>query len=105
LSTSWCGAFVGWVLKQAGLLDPKELRPALLEAENWNQFGQKGDGQPGELCLVDEGRGIHHVAFLIEIDAQGRHWLLGGNQGGNGIGGVTLVPFAKANTYTFRKLD
>lgn len=104
-NTSWCGAFVGWVLKQAGLLDPNTLQPALLTAANWTQFGQQGDGKPGELCLVDFGSGIHHVAFLIEIDALGRHWLLGGNQGDTGVGGVTLIPFSSLkNKYTFRKV-
>lgn len=105
MTTSWCGAFVGWVLKQARVLDPAQPRPELLEAAKWAGFGQQGVGRPGELCLVNDGSGIHHVAFLIDIDPQGRHWLLGGNQGGIGIGGVTLIPFSsQKNTFMFRKV-
>lgn len=104
VKTSWCGAFVGWVLMQAGRLDTKR-HPALLKAEKWLDFGAPGTGEHGEICIVDTGAGPHHVAFLIEIDAEGRHWLLGGNQGDTGLGGVSLVPFKASNKFTFRTVS
>lgn len=104
--TKWCGAFVGWVLKQDKRLDPQTLRPDLLEAMNWNGYGTKrAVGQHGDICIVTMENGQHHVALLIEIDAQGRHWLLGGNQGKTGGGGVTLVPFKSTNTFLYRAVS
>ena len=96
-ATSWCGAFVGWVLMQADRLDPSRPRPELLAAAGWARFDRAGKGKPGDICMVSEAGNIHHVAFLIGIDAEGRHWLLGGNQSG----AVTLVAFKAQLAFTY----
>lgn len=96
-SISWCGAFVGWVLYRAGKFPDAKPRPELLRAAAWKAYNASAQGMPGDICVVDD----HHVAFLIETDAQGRRWLLGGNQGPGGAGGVTLVAFKPTNNFTF----
>lgn len=96
-STSWCGGFAGWVLYRAGKFPDGAPRPHLLEAHRWRDYGTATTGSPGDICIVDN----YHVGFLIEIDGEGRHWLLGGNQGNTGLGTVSLVSFKAINRFTY----
>ena len=97
-SVAWCGAFVGWVLHRAGKFPDAKPRPDLLRAAAWKTFKPSAQGSAGDICIV----GDHHVAFLVETDTQGRgYWLLGGNQGPGGAGGVTLVLFKAAGDFSF----
>jgi len=104
--TPWCGAFVGWVLGKAGLLAAPDLRcpvSDLLRAANWLGYGgpvAAGTEQCGDICVVETGGNQHHVGFWIDGDAT-RFWLLGGNQGKTGSGGVTLVAWRRS-AYPFK---
>jgi len=116
--TSWCGAFAGWVLEQAGMLDKllatqqgsvKVSKLDLRTAKCWCSLGNErttGDPQPGDICVVQTGKdkgATYHVAFVAEYDSQlKRPWVIGGNQGG--VGGVTLVRYAPTGQ-TFRYFD
>lgn len=101
--TPWCGAFLGWVMSQAGLLDAnwQQGKALLMLALNWQDFGAAVDLpasnpssalQPGDVCVLRTPGG-HHVGPWIANDAQ-RARVVGGNQGQSGTNGVTLVPWA-----------
>lgn len=100
--TPWCGAFVGWVMTQAQLLDAnwKQDKDLLMRALNWKDFGSAVDmsalnppnvPQVGDICVLQTAAG-HHVGIWVAGDAR-QGWILGGNQGQSGSGGVTLVPW------------
>lgn len=99
--TAWCGAFVAWVLIRSGRLAAGKSHEHLLKAAQWKLSGTPTTGKRGDICMVDFGKGIHHVAFLIEIDALGGHWLLGGNQGSSTPDAVTLARFTQASSFTY----
>lgn len=98
--TPWCGAFVGWVMTQAQLLDAnwKQDKALLMRALNWKDFGSAVDlstsnppnvPQVGDICVIQTATG-HHVGIWAAGDSK-QGWILGGNQGQSGSGGVTIV--------------
>ena len=101
--TPWCGAFAGWVMAQAQLLQLPDLtgpKGSLLRAIDWQTYGasvQAGSQQMGDICVVEVSPGQHHVGFWVDGDAT-RFWLLGGNQGNSGSGGVTIVAWRRSVT-------
>lgn len=97
--SGWCGAFVGWVLTQDRRLASTPKPGDLLKAANWANYGTPTTApQCGDICIVNGA----HVAFFIAMDTNGSPWLLGGNQGDPGVGGVTLVRFGVSrNSFSY----
>lgn len=96
--TPWCGAFVGGVLKEAGMSIGKG-GPA---ARSWLDVGSVLD-KPALGCVVVFWRGKKsgwsgHVGFVVGKDHNGNLMVLGGNQGD----AVTIKPFATARVLGYR---
>lgn len=77
---SWCGLFVGAMIREAKLTDPLPKNP--LGARQWLTFGAAT--QPGVGAILVFWRGekagwLGHVGFYVGEDAQSYH-VLGGNQ-------------------------
>ncbi|WP_190295308.1 TIGR02594 family protein [Mucilaginibacter rubeus] len=76
----WCGCFVNWSMKSAGITGrPKN--PAL--ALNWRDFGQKLNRPAFGSVGSRERKGGGHVGLIVATDADRPGWvvMLGGNQG------------------------
>lgn len=76
-STPWCGAFVGAVVKQAGMAVPA----GHLRAANWKGAGKAvslKNARKGDIVVVRTKYG-NHVGFYVS-QRDGRVQLLGGNQ-------------------------
>jgi uncharacterized protein (TIGR02594 family) len=79
--TPWCGAFVGFVMRQCGY----DLPDQPLRARDWLNWGKEiSDPIPG--CIVVFRRGSNpetgHVGFVQQISSDGKMlFVLGGNQG------------------------
>jgi len=86
--TSWCGAFVNWVMLKTGYKQTVT-KPAW--ALNWSNFGKKITspvyGAIGvKSRITKEGKRAGHVSFVIGISEDGKDiFMLGGNQGGASI--------------------
>ena len=76
---AWCGAFVGWCIKKAGLPLPKIPE----RAKSWKNWTSGMEiSQPAYGCLVVlERTGGGHVGFAVGRDENKKLLLLGGNQG------------------------
>ena len=76
--TPWCGVFVAYCMKEAGLPRPK----LYMRAKEWANYGvllRPDLLSPGAILVFDrEGGG--HVGFYVGEDA-GHYFVLGGNQG------------------------
>lgn len=89
--TSWCSAFVNWVLDQCGIQGSREAN-----ARSWLAWegGQRCEPQPGAIAILWRVSRIGwqgHVAFIDRIEGD-TLWLLGGNQGD----AVSIAPFPKS---------
>ena len=73
----WCGLFLGVVALRAG----KPVRPTLLSARDWLNWGTPVAGAPklGDVLVFARGSG-GHVALYVGED-EGHFHILGGNQG------------------------
>lgn len=103
----WCGAFVGGVLKEAGI-EPLGAAEAP-RARAWEKFGRELSG-PAQGAIVTFWRGsprgsAGHVGFVVGRDRsdvrQARLMVLGGNQGD----AVTIAPFDRERITSFRWPD
>jgi uncharacterized protein (TIGR02594 family) len=76
--TAWCAAFVGAMLKRAGLEGSKALN-----ARSYLQWGEgvnRADAKPGDIVVFKRGTGWQgHVAFFVK-DNGSTISVLGGNQ-------------------------
>lgn len=94
----WCGAFVGAILKRAGLDNevPVSLR---LWARGYLRLG-KALNTPVYGCVAVKERGpaSGHVGFVVAANASSV-WLIGGNQGN----AVSIAKFARATFLGFRQ--
>ena len=96
--TPWCGAFVGGVLKEAGL----KVQKGGASARKWMEFGKPLDA-PAVGCIVIFWRGKRlgwkgHVGFVVGQDQQGNLMVLGGNQNNQ----VSIRPFARNRVLGYR---
>lgn len=75
--TPWCGVFVAYCIKEAGLPYPK----LYMRAKAWSDYGSllRPDRlAPGAILVFDRAKG-GHVGFYVGEDA-GHYFVLGGNQ-------------------------
>ncbi len=76
----WCGGFVAWCMKEAGVSFPK-LYPS---AASWATWGMPCKAQQGAVG-VKARKGGNHVFMIVGITADGKRFkALGGNQS-NGV--------------------
>lgn len=104
--TAWCGAFAGWVLSRQGALErnfPGTKPSTLLQAANWKSLKTRVDAaadvRPGDVFVVSRGGGRFHVALVLEMNENGRATVIGGNQGSDVPGAVTVVRFLANGEY------
>jgi uncharacterized protein (TIGR02594 family) len=95
-SVPWCAAFVGAMLKRAGI------RPSgSLAARSYLSWGRKID-RPVEGCIAVFSRGrstwLGHVGFFVKDLGDGRVQILGGNQSDR----VSLAAFPKSRLLGYR---
>lgn len=98
--TPWCGAFVGGVLHEAGMVDKIVKGPAA--ARNWLNCGVPLD-RPAVGCIVIFWRGSPkgwsgHVGFVVGKDRFGNLMVLGGNQSD----AVNIKPFSRTRVLGYR---
>lgn len=77
ISTPWCGAFAGLVVKSVGKSAPASYRIA----RSWLRYGSKvslKNARPGDIVVVRTGRGYHVGLFVSK--SKGHVNLIGGNQ-------------------------
>lgn len=99
--TSWCGAFVGGVLAEAGL----PIVSGGAAARAWLKIDKKLE-KPAAGCVVVFWRGSPsgwsgHVGFVVGKDKAGNIMVLGGNQSD----AVNIKPFATARVLGYRWPD
>lgn len=112
--TPWCAAFVAWTLNSHNALPgkgrvvaappQKETRLAASWGAPWGQeVASIKDALPGDVVtfILDPGKGVHHVGFLLEVDPQGNLWVLGGNQAVEGV--CCLEPFQEHTVAAIRR--
>jgi uncharacterized protein (TIGR02594 family) len=88
--TAWCGTFVGWCI--AATLPDEKLPANPFGARQWLKFGVAVEPCYGAIPVFWRGskEGWQgHVGFLVGKDAEGRLYVLGGNQGD----AVSVAPF------------
>lgn len=91
----WCGAFVAFCFREAGVHD---LPKAWYRAREWETWGEALP-YPCFGCLVVFNRvGGGHVGFCVGQDPRGRLLVLGGNQGD----AVSIAPFDKHRVTAYR---
>lgn len=96
-ATAWCGLFLTYCAKQAGLTLP----PDPLAALSWLRFGTLvPDNAPklGDVLVYRRAGGGGHVTLYIGEDAT-HFFCLGGNQSD----AVGIVSFLKSRPYTARR--
>ncbi len=98
--TAWCAAFVGAMLKRAGMAHTGKLNArSYLE---WGDPVEPDDACPGDLAIYwrgspDDWRG--HVGFVAGITDSGDFMILGGNQGNQ----VSIRPYSRAQLLGVRR--
>ena len=94
--TSWCSAFINWVMKQAG-----QQRTGLLTARSWLEWGKHTNNpQTGDLVVFWRNSPTSwqgHVGLYLRQDSQ-YIYVLGGNQGNQ----VSIAPYHKIRVLAFR---
>jgi uncharacterized protein (TIGR02594 family) len=82
----WCGGFMAWTMKEAGVAYPK-LYP---RAADWGTWGVACKAQLGAVG-VKARKGGNHVFQIVGITADGRRYkALGGNQS-NGVNIIDIL--------------
>jgi uncharacterized protein (TIGR02594 family) len=77
ISTPWCGAFTGMLVRKVGKAPPASYRIA----RSWLRYGSKtklSNARPGDIVVVRTGRGYHVGIFVSKT--KGFVNLIGGNQ-------------------------
>ena len=68
---SWCMAFVYWCFNQTGKPNPMIKTGGVLNA--WNTADKKyrvvGDPQPGDIFIMNFGKGLGHTGIVEKVDA------------------------------------
>jgi uncharacterized protein (TIGR02594 family) len=67
---AWCAAFVYWCFKQANTNVPLVKTAGVLN--HWNTADKKyrvTDPQPGDIFIMDYGKGLGHTGFVEKVDA------------------------------------
>lgn len=99
--TPWCGAFVAFCVKTCGV---KEIEDSVVKsaglASSWESWGSPVSEPfpPGTVVVLNDNAGnAGHVGLIVGSDAANVQ-VLGGNQGGGGVGPdkVGIVPFARS---------
>ena len=93
--TPWCGVFVAYCMKEAGLPYPK----LYMRAKAWADYGSllRADRlAPGAILVFDRDKG-GHVAFYVGEDA-GHYFVLGGNQANS----VSIMKIGKSRLIASR---
>jgi uncharacterized protein (TIGR02594 family) len=75
----WCAAFVNWCLSQCGLKGT-----GLGNAKSYTGYGVSCEGYPvGSILIMNRGADPlkGHVAFCLQVNANGTLFVIGGNQG------------------------
>jgi len=86
-TTPWCGAFVGYCVKQCGVPAIASTVASLaVGTPFWESWGQPAPtpAPVGAIVVLTPPGSAGHVGFLAEAVADGMIKLLGGNQGGGG---------------------
>ncbi len=91
--TPWCGTFVAYCVKQAGIqVIPKNW----FRAREWESWGQSSLPRVGAVVIFSrEGGG--HVGFLVG-ESTANYYVLGGNQSN----AVNITPIAKSRATAIR---
>ena len=93
--TAWCGVFVAYCVKEAGLPYPK----LYMRAKAWADYGAllRPDAlSPGAILIFDRAGG-GHIGFYAGEDA-GHYFVLGGNQ----ANGVSVMKLGKSRLVASR---
>lgn len=69
--TPWCGGFVNWCMKQAGVQGPK----TFYRAKDWASWGVPCVPQPGAVA-VKERKGGGHVMMLLGVSEDLRYYIV-----------------------------
>lgn len=95
--TAWCASFVGWCLRQAGLVGTR-----LAAARSYLTWGDAlADPVPGAIAVLWRGSRDGwqgHVGFYVGEDPAGQMLLLGGNQANK----VSVAPYSHDRLLNFR---
>lgn len=92
--TPWCGGFVGYCIRKAGLAVP----PVPERAKAWADWGAVTAPRVGAVG-VKSRKGGGHVFFIVGQTADGRHFkALGGNQSDQ----VNIIDIARSDVVAIR---
>lgn len=100
--TAWCAAFVGSMLKRAGLPHTGKLNARSYLA--WGDPVALEDAQPGDVIVFSRGdpKGWQgHVGFFVKDNKNGTLRVLGGNQSNQ----VNEANYAKSRMLGIRRMD
>ena len=76
--TAWCGSFVSWVMKQAGIKHNIKIPE---RAKEWANFGYAVSEPSIGTIAVKSRVGGGHVCIVVGKRSDGKLYCLGGNQG------------------------
>ena len=93
--TPWCGAFVSWVMKQAGI---KHNIKVPERAKEWSNFGYAVTEPSVGTIAVKSRVGGGHVCIVVGKTSNGKLYCLGGNQGNL----VSIATYDKSVFESFR---
>lgn len=93
--TPWCGAFVSWVMKQAGI---KHNIKVPERAKEWSNFGYSVSEPSVGTIAVKSRVGGGHVCIVVGKTSNGKLYCLGGNQGNL----VSIATYDKSVFESFR---
>lgn len=98
-STAWCAAFVGAMLKRAGLKPTGSL--AARSYLKWGDPVDLKDARPGDIAVFSRGNSTWqgHVAFFVKENASTLS-ILGGNQSDK----VSVRTYPKASLLSIRRV-
>lgn len=97
--TAWCAAFVGAMLKKAGIDGTGKL--SARSYLTWGEDVELEDAKPGDIVVFWRGdpRGWQgHVAFYVRHD-EDNIWVLGGNQNNQ----VSIAPYSQDRLLGIRR--
>ena len=91
---AWCGAFVNWVVEQAGFKGPQDAA----WSQAWRHWGQGLRSiRHGAIVVFHWGNDKGHVGFIDDWDERGI-WVLGGNQSDE----VNVTKFGYSRVVAYR---
>lgn len=82
---SWCMAFVYWcVLKASGSSNPLKKTGGVLAQWNARPELRVKDPMPGDIFIMDYGKGLGHTGFVEKILPEGKIQTIEGNTNADG---------------------